>query len=95
MAKNQPPELPYVGMLTDDEISQAIGNHFVKKYMGLDPDTLDCEFKVSYRNVKTDTGYRLFAPIVVTSVQPIDPAIRESKPATRDPLRDSKSGEDA
>lgn len=90
MAKNQQPELPFVGLLTDDEISQAIGNHFIKKQMGLDPDSYDCEFKVTYRQVKSESGYRLFAPIVVTSAKPIDPAASAGPP-----LRDSKAPEDA
>lgn len=80
MAKSQQlPELPLVGIVTDDEITQAIGNDYVKK-LGVDPDSVNCEFKVTYRNVKNEGGgYRLFASIAVTNIQPIDPAMRESR----------------
>lgn len=79
MAKQ--PDLPFVSMLTDDEITQAICNHAMKKQLGLDPDAHSVTFKVTYRNIKQpEGGYRLFASIAITDIVPTDPAAgRDSK----------------
>ncbi len=66
---SEPQELPYVTMLTDDEVAQAICNYTARRYLGVDPDTNPVKFKVSYRNVKQPDGsQRLFASIVVTDI---------------------------
>ena len=62
-------ELPYVTMLTDDEVAQAICNFTARRYLGVDPDNAPVKFKVTYRNVKqADGSQRLFASIVITEV---------------------------
>jgi hypothetical protein len=80
MAKQpQQPDLPFVSMLTDDEIAQAIANFAAKKQMGLDPEAHNLDFKVTYRQVKGDGGQRLFASIAITSVGAIAPPKEEPK----------------
>lgn len=81
MAKQQQsdtPSLPFVSMLTDEEISQAICNFAAKKQMGIDPETHHLDFKVTYRQVKGG----LFASIAIMTVSPVP-----SKPP---PSEDSK-----
>lgn len=67
MAEKQ--ELPYVTMLTDDEVAQAICNYTARRYIGVDPENIPVKFKVTYRNVKQPDGsQRLYASIVITDV---------------------------
>jgi hypothetical protein len=63
------PELPHVGLLTDDEIAQAICNYEAKKHLGIEPDLQHLDFKLTYRQIKDGLGgTRLFASIVITGI---------------------------
>lgn len=78
MAKPNNPDLPFVSVVTDDEIAQAICNYAAKKQFGLDPDLHDLGFKVTYRQIKgPDGALRLFASIAITSVKPLAAAPAE------------------
>jgi len=68
------PDLPFVSMLTDAEISQAICDYAARKQMGIDPTVHDIEFKVGFRQViDGQAGTRLFASISITGVEPKTP----------------------
>jgi len=81
MAKQQQPDLPHVSILTDEEISQAICNYAAKKQLGIDPDTNNIDFKVTYRPVKGG----LFASIAIMAVSPV-----VTKPTTASQPDDAK-----
>lgn len=68
MAKQQQPDLPFVSMITDDEIAQAICNYAAKKQLGIDPEVCQIDFKITYRQVKIESGQRLFASIVIMGI---------------------------
>ena len=64
------PDMPFVTLLTDDEITKAICDYTVAKSMGVDPAMHDVDYRVSYRSVKDGQGTRLFATIAITSLEP-------------------------
>jgi len=62
-------DFPFVTMLTDDEVAQAICNYTARRYLDLDADDVPVKFKLTYRNVKQADGtQRLYASIVIMSV---------------------------
>ena len=69
MTKKTPFDLPHVGVITDDEIAQAICNFVARNQLGIEPGAYNLDFKVTYRNVKdSGGGTRLFASIAITGI---------------------------
>lgn len=66
----------HLGVLTDDEISQAVCDLALRKNLDMDPTQVKAEFQVSYRQVKIEGRVRLFATVVVFSV---DPGVRRGE----------------
>ncbi len=63
-------DMPFVTMLTAEEITQAILNRTVEKDLCLDPARHDISYRVSYRQAKVNGVDSLFASITITSVEP-------------------------
>ena len=73
------PENPHVAVVTAEEIAQLIANDEARK-LGVDPNTHDIQFKVTYRNLNQEGGgKRLVAPISIYRITPKPPPIPEKK----------------
>ena len=64
-------DLPFVTVITDDEIAQAVCDYAMRRQIGLDPQEHNATYRVTYRNVRQPDGsVRLFASLAVTAVEP-------------------------